>query len=119
MVFLVVYPLTRPRPVIASYSATVALVWGLELLWPSTGPVLFAVLFAAALILNLPEARRGTAMRAALVALLVAGAAWWLGKSGSPICDPDSLLQPHALWHLLGAGSLAAVYGHYQMAERK
>ncbi len=117
LVFLIVYPATRPRPVVAPYSAAVALVWGLELLWPGTGPIMFAGLLAAAVTLNLPEARRGTAMRAAMLGLVVGGAAWWLGKSGSPICDPDSLFQPHALWHLLVAGSLAAVYSHYQAAE--
>jgi glycerol-3-phosphate O-acyltransferase / dihydroxyacetone phosphate acyltransferase len=29
--------------------------------------------------------------------------AWVLGRSDSALCDPDSWLQPHALWHLLTA----------------
>jgi hypothetical protein len=56
-------------------------------------------------------ARRGPRRRAAYRAawaLAVAGAAgWWLGRSASPWCDPDSLLQGHAAWHLLGAAALA------------
>ena len=37
-----------------------------------------------------------------------AGAAcWWAGRTASPWCDPDSLLQGHAAWHLLGAAALA------------
>jgi hypothetical protein len=27
-----------------------------------------------------------------------------LGGSGGPLCNPDSLLQPHALWHVGAAG---------------
>ena len=51
--------------------------------------------------------RRRVAYRAAL-ALAAAGAAgWWLGRTASPWCDPDSLLQGHAAWHLLGAAALA------------
>jgi hypothetical protein len=51
--------------------------------------------------------RRQVAYRAAL-ALAAAGAAgWWLGRTASPWCDPDSLLQGHAAWHLLGAAALA------------
>ena len=32
----------------------------------------------------------------------------WAGRTASPWCDPDRLLQPHAAWHLLGAATLAA-----------
>jgi len=50
---------------------------------------------------------RRAAYRAALAA--AAGAAcWWAGRTASPWCQPDSLLQPHAAWHLLGAATLAA-----------
>jgi hypothetical protein len=30
-----------------------------------------------------------------------------LGRSGFPLCRPDSLLQPHAVWHLGSAAALA------------
>jgi hypothetical protein len=46
--------------------------------------------------------------RAALVAAAAGAACWWAGRTASPLCDPDSLLQPHAAWHLLGAAALAA-----------
>ena len=56
---------------------------------------------------RLPPGRR-SAYRAAW-ALAAAGAAcWWAGRTASPWCDPDSLLQGHAAWHLLGASALAA-----------
>ena len=42
-------------------------------------------------------------------AMLAAGvAAYLLGRTGSPLCSPDSLLQLHGLWHVLMAVSLAA-----------
>jgi hypothetical protein len=31
-----------------------------------------------------------------------------VGRTASPWCDPDSLLQGHAVWHLLAAAALAA-----------
>ena len=41
-------------------------------------------------------------------ALAVGLAAQGLGRTGGPWCRPDSLLQPHALWHVLTAGALWA-----------
>jgi hypothetical protein len=41
-------------------------------------------------------------------ALAVAITAYLLGPTGAPLCRPDSLLQPHALWHLLTAVAMAA-----------
>jgi hypothetical protein len=46
--------------------------------------------------------------RAGVAALAVGAACWWLGRTGGPLCDPDSPLQGHAAWHLLTAFALAA-----------
>jgi hypothetical protein len=51
--------------------------------------------------------RRRAWYRAALAAAAAGAACWWLGRTASPWCDPDSLLQGHAAWHLLGAAALA------------
>jgi hypothetical protein len=51
--------------------------------------------------------RRRARYRAAWAAATAGAACWWLGRTASPWCDPDSLLQPHAAWHLLGAAALA------------
>jgi hypothetical protein len=56
---------------------------------------------------RLPPGRR-VAYRVALAATAAGAACWWAGRTASPWCDPDSLLQPHAAWHLLGASALAA-----------
>jgi hypothetical protein len=52
--------------------------------------------------------RRPGAYRAGVAALAVGAACWWLGRTGGPLCDPDSPLQGHAAWHLLTAFALAA-----------
>jgi hypothetical protein len=51
---------------------------------------------------------RRIAYRVALAAAAAGAACWWVGRTASPWCDPDSLLQGHAAWHLLGAAALAA-----------
>ena len=51
---------------------------------------------------------RPAAYRLALAAAAAGAACWWAGRTASPWCDPDRLLQPHAAWHLLGAAALAA-----------
>ena len=39
-----------------------------------------------------------------LVAIVVvAGVAYGFGRSGSPLCDPDSVVQLHGAWHVLSA----------------
>ena len=35
---------------------------------------------------------------------------WLLSRDGAPLCDPDSLLQGHALWHLTSAAAVLLVY---------
>jgi hypothetical protein len=45
-----------------------------------------------------------------LVTIAVAVAMFLLGRTGAPLCDPDSLFQGHGLWHLLAAISLGAYF---------
>ena len=52
------------------------------------------------------SALRGVVLAgAAAVALL----AYWGGRTGTDLCDPDSLIQLHGLWHLM-IGVLAALW---------
>jgi hypothetical protein len=44
----------------------------------------------------------------AVMTLTLAGAAFRLGRSGSPLCHPESILQWHAVWHVLVAISAVA-----------
>ena len=56
-------------------------------------------------------------------ALLAAGsfalalAVWTLSDTGRPWCDPDSLLQGHAFWHLCSAVSAGALYAYFASEE--
>lgn len=45
-------------------------------------------------------------LRIALTLLAVGASLGTLGRPGWPLCDPDSWLQTHAVWHLLAAAAL-------------
>ena len=106
--------------------AYVACVAACELvgLWPDpvpavhySGNLAFGVLLVAAVVLETLVWRRGeTAIVfrhgiVALVAMLVAFTIWLLSNAGW--CDPHSLLQGHAAWHLLCAVSAYWLFRMY------
>jgi hypothetical protein len=49
---------------------------------------------------------------------LLAYAIWQTGKAGQPWCHPDSLIQGHAIWHLLGAVATWSFF-RFLRSERK
>jgi hypothetical protein len=64
---------------------------------------------AAAAEAVLARHRRQVSARVVLVlagTLVAAGLAGLAGRTGSPLCRPHSLLQGHALWHVLSAVAL-------------
>ena len=73
------------------------------------GNVVFGVLLLTALVLEFRMRNRpGRTIvlrwgAAALGAMLVAFVIWNGARQGTRFCDPESLLQGHAVWHLLGA----------------
>jgi hypothetical protein len=73
--------------------------------WPAVAdPTAVALSVVAASLLLLGDRSWGTLGPVLLLgAVAIVGR---LGATGGPLCDPDSLLQPHALWHV---GSAAAV----------
>ncbi|MCV2393773.1 hypothetical protein OEB99_05580 [Actinotalea sp. M2MS4P-6] len=77
-------------------------------------PIALLLTEAAAVPLVRLAARRrvlrpaSPATRVALTGLTgLAVAAYAAGRTGSPVCDPESLLQAHGLWHVTGAAVLA------------
>ncbi len=42
-----------------------------------------------------------------LAALLLGGTAFWIGRTGAPLCNPESAFQWHAVWHVLAAAAMA------------
>lgn len=77
------------------------------------------ILLAGAWAVGVPAVRRlrgipalapggDRAARVAAVAAGVGAVAYVLGRTGSPLCSPQSLLQPHAGWHAAEALAAAA-----------
>ncbi|WP_431843517.1 ceramidase domain-containing protein [Calidifontibacter indicus] len=85
----------------------------------AAGNAAFAVLLllglAGELVLRCrPGGRRPLAPAVgALLAMLVAFGIWTLSHSGGVWCDPHSLLQGHAVWHLLCALAAYLLFRYY------
>lgn len=80
---------------------------------------LFAVILLAAITLELvfarplrPQVRTGYYI-AGVVANIVAFTIWNLDQRGQ-LCSPESLVQGHAVWHLLGAVALWFAFLYYR-----
>lgn len=81
---------------------------------PSLRRILFGAILIAALAVEWKSTRPGRgwlAMGAGLMAL--AFAIWFIDRRRLG-CDPESLIQGHAAWHLLGALAAACLYRSYE-----
>jgi hypothetical protein len=97
--------------------------------WDLASLILILILVAAYLTFEIIICRRqrtfmqGTALTitlwvAAVVAILVATLFWALSQTGGPLCNPQSVFQPHGmLWHPL-AGVMAVLLYFYWREER-
>jgi Ceramidase len=122
--FGLVYALARwrdwPRErTIGVYMATSkALVISL-LIWPETRRWMFAAVMIAALAIEiiLAQAKRPEVkinlLLLGIAANALAFAIWILDQTGR-LCSPNSLLQGHAIWHMLGAVSVWLTYCYYR-----
>lgn len=128
--FAAAYGLTRllGRGLVTLATLFVVLVVAAEILGASdvpaplvdtAGNLAFAVLLLIAVLVEAVIQRRLShprSWRSALVAVGAMGVAfviWSLSHSGGPLCDPDSLVQGHAVWHLLCAVSAYALFRFY------
>ena len=98
---------------------------------PEHGRTLFAVFVAVTVLVEaavsypalrpwapgLIDPRRMPWFWAGLGTFAVAFAIWNVSRTGGAWCSPDSLLQGHALWHLLSAVSVGCFYLYFR-AER-
>lgn len=122
--FLLVCAVARWRRIpdgaaIALYAALCASLVGILIAFPEVRRWLFAVLLLMAIVVELafarplrPGAHLGYYL-AGLSATAVAFAIWVLDQE-DVVCAPRSLLQGHAGWHLLGAGSLWLTFLYYR-----
>ena len=57
---------------------------------------------------------RNRALLAVVVVLYAAGlAVFGLSRTDGPWCDPDAVLQGHAMWHVLAAGVVALLFAYF------
>jgi hypothetical protein len=97
------------------------LVAGLSLLLylvPETRRYAFAVVLLVAIISETTlRRRRRLSVRVswwnAGFLLFAMGYAIWILDNFKILCDPDSLLQGHAIWHILGAIAVVLLYRYY------
>jgi dihydroceramidase len=109
---------------VALYVALCAALVVALLLLPETRRWLFAVVLLLAIITELafawrhrPSARI-TFYLAGLIATAIAFVIWTLDQQ-TVVCAPGSLIQGHAVWHLLGAASLWLTFSYYRSERRQ
>lgn len=122
--FMLVSALSRwrglpPRLAIILYLALVSALVLVLYQIPDVRRWLFAVVLVAAIVIELGFARpRRAKVRvsyyfAGIATKAVAFTIWNLDQHGT-LCSPESLLQGHAAWHLLGATSLWLTFLYYR-----
>jgi hypothetical protein len=98
----------RALPVVVLVAAAVVLVVSV----PSSVAAVHGALAGVVAISTVRAARRTgvtVAARVALVALTAGIVLFALGRTGGPLCQPRSLAQPHAGWHVATAITAAAL----------
>ena len=81
---------------------------------PSMRRVAFGVLLVLALAIEWRESRGGRPWLARGALLMVSAFVIWALDRERLICDPESLLQGHALWHGLGAVAATCLFRSYE-----
>jgi hypothetical protein len=99
-----------PRPVMTGAIPGLGVLFAIV---PAGDDAILVVLAVAAIGRELLPARRTRATLAAAAILAVGALIGTLSRTGWPLCDPHSVLQGHALWHVLAATALA-VWGTSQ-----
>lgn len=72
---------------------------------------LFAFLLTVAAVISVLSQQRSSATLGPLLLAGAAGLYGRLGATGGPLCDPNSLWQPHGFWHVAAAGAVGWLVG--------
>jgi hypothetical protein len=97
---------SRPMTVIAGCAGLLGAAALLAVRPDATNPLdAGLVALSAGVAVVQPKSSRPNIRRVA-PAMIVAEAANALGRTNGPLCQPDSLLQGHAVWHMLTAAAL-------------
>jgi dihydroceramidase len=105
------------------YLALCAVLIGFLIAIPETRRWLFAVVLIADIAVELTLARPkrpGIEVRWYLygIALQATAFAIWIADLTRTLCDGNSLLQGHAVWHLLNAAAVWTAYRYYRTERR-
>jgi hypothetical protein len=111
------------RTFLALYLGTTVLLLVPRVAFDAFGMPIFVGLATAAGLCELLVARRGVPVdrRWLWLALGIYAPAlltWRMSHVGQPLCDPHSLLQGHALWHVLTAASPGALYLYFLLWDQ-
>jgi hypothetical protein len=122
--FIVLYNLSRlirlrPLHFVVAYAAANILLIPVLLAVPELRRSIFALMILAALALEyaIRKPRTPTITRSLFhgsVLSLAVGFAIWILDTTKIVCAPTSLLQGHALWHVLTAVSAGLLYLYYR-----
>lgn len=91
----------------------------------TVGNLAFAILLITALVVEVALRRRPERPRSlaaaggAIGSMVVAFTIWSFSRDDGALCDPHSVLQGHAVWHLLCALSAYCLYRYYASQTRE
>ena len=114
------WSLTRAVGVYVALSVALAIV---QVAWPDTRRYLFALVLLVALGVELIYRRRAAPKIQTLwfhlgLGLFALAFLVWILDTTGVLCAPNSLVQGHALWHLLGAAAVACLHLYYRSETR-
>jgi hypothetical protein len=125
--FALLYSIGRIRPasdtaVAITYLLLNAVLSALLYWMPIARRVVFGLLIAAVIAVEMVSMRRArsnppaTHLRTAIAVMALAFAIWILDYT-KIVCDPNSWLQGHAIWHMLGAVAAWFLFLHYDCRQ--
>jgi predicted membrane channel-forming protein YqfA (hemolysin III family) len=91
-----------------------ALLMAVQVSAPSLRRVVFGVLLVTALIVEWRSSRAGRRWLAKGALLMAVAFLIWVVDWQRMVCAPQSLVQGHAVWHLLGALAAACLFKSYE-----
>lgn len=105
-----------PTGSVAAFVTANAALMAAQVTTPSLRRVAFGVLLGAALIVEWRASRLGRAWLLRGTALMVLAFVIWILDRERVLCAPESLLQGHAVWHILGAIAAVCLFRSYEEA---